>query len=101
MLCVCIGVIYVCNVMCYVQRVGLILCLGELRFGKAIYYYYYYYDTNKKRLGARAFKNAAPTPWNSLPESVRNAETVGVFLQGLKTHLFKKSNRSLVNSCLG
>ena len=38
-----IEVIYVCNFMCYVQRVEIKLYFGELRFKKAIYYYYYYY----------------------------------------------------------
>ena len=49
-------------------------------------------NTNKKHLGARAFKSAAPKLWNSLPDSVRNAETVGVFRQRLKTYLFPKKS---------
>ena len=36
-------------------------------------------ETNKRSLGARAFKNAAPKLWNSLPDVVRNAETVSIF----------------------
>ena len=37
MLCVCIEVVYVCNSMCYVQRIELKLCFGvELRYRKAI-----------------------------------------------------------------
>ena len=43
MFCVCIEVIYVCNCMCYVQRIELKLYFGELRFKKAVYYYYYSY----------------------------------------------------------
>ena len=42
------------------------------------------------RLRATAFESAAPKLWNSLPDPVRNAETVGVFRQGLKMHFFNK-----------
>ena len=45
-------------------------------------------DTNKKRLGARAFKNAAPKLWNALPETLKKAESASVFRKRLKTLLF-------------
>ncbi|XP_068108608.1 uncharacterized protein [Hyperolius riggenbachi] len=38
--------------------------------------------------GARAFSYAAPTLWNSLPQSVREAPSLDSFKKRLKTHLF-------------
>jgi len=38
--------------------------------------------------GKRAFSTAAPSTWNSLPESVLDTDSVAVFKSKLKTHLF-------------
>src|SRR5437870_2769337 len=38
--------------------------------------------------GRRSFLHAAPTIWNSLPNSLRASVSVSSFLSGLKTHLF-------------
>src|SRR5207244_4632855 len=38
--------------------------------------------------GRRSFLYAAPTIWNSLPDSLRASVSVSSFLSGLKTHLF-------------
>ena len=38
--------------------------------------------------GRRSFLYAAPTIWNSLPDSLRASASVSSFLSGLKTHLF-------------
>ena len=40
--------------------------------------------------GERAVKHAAPSLWNNLPESIRNANTLATFKKVLKTHLFKQ-----------
>jgi len=45
----------------------------------------------KTKYGDRAFSVAAPTVWNSLPESVRSHETLASFKRKLKTYLFKIS----------
>jgi len=37
--------------------------------------------------GEAAFSHYGPHLWNSLPESIRTAETVDVFKRRLKTHL--------------
>ena len=42
----------------------------------------------KKSLGRRAFSNAAPLMWNSLPQTIRESRTKMVFRSRLKTHLF-------------
>jgi len=39
----------------------------------------------------RAFSVVGPTAWNSLPESVRSAETLASFKRKLKTYLFNIS----------
>ena len=44
------------------------------------------YNTNN-----RAFQRAAPALWNRLPFSIRHAETIQLFKNSLKTHLFKRS----------
>jgi len=41
--------------------------------------------------GDRAFSVAYPTVWNSLPESVRSAETLASFKRKLKTYMFNIS----------
>ena len=41
-----------------------------------------------KTHGEAAFQHYGPRLWNSLPETLRAAETVGVFKKRLKTHLF-------------
>ena len=40
--------------------------------------------------GDRAFSKAAPLLWNNLPETVRQAPSVGIFKSRLKTHLFSQ-----------
>jgi hypothetical protein len=44
--------------------------------------------TNTKTLGPRAFSSASPNVWNSLPETVKNVESLDRFKHLLKTHLF-------------
>ena len=44
--------------------------------------------SNLKRYGDRCFSRIGPTIWNSLPPSVRFANSVAVFKKRLKTHLF-------------
>jgi len=43
------------------------------------------------KFGDRAFSVAGPTVWNSLPESVRSAETLASFKHKLRTYLFNIS----------
>jgi len=43
------------------------------------------YDSNN-----RAFQMAAPALWNRLPATIRDSETVEIFKNRLKTHLFKR-----------
>ncbi len=43
----------------------------------------------RTKLGDRAFSVAAPTMWNALPLSLRQAPTLATFQNRLKTHLFK------------
>ena len=45
-------------------------------------------NTNKKHSGARSFRNAAPTLWNSLPDHLKKAPSVPSFRKGVKGHLF-------------
>ena len=42
--------------------------------------------------GARGFRSAAPTIWNSLPSHVRSCETLTTFRCHLKSHFFRKSD---------
>ena len=49
--------------------------------------------SNKKSFGDRAFTNAAPRLWNSLPLQIRQCKTLSSFKTNLKTHLFSKSYR--------
>ena len=39
----------------------------------------------------RSFQTAAPALWNHLPPNIRHAESISVFKNRLKTHLFKRS----------
>ena len=41
-----------------------------------------------KLFGGHRFSVAAPRVWNSLPQELRNCETLGTFKKHLKTHLF-------------
>ena len=41
-----------------------------------------------KRTGDRAFSVCAPKLWNTLPETVRNCESLDSFKKALKTHYF-------------
>ena len=45
----------------------------------------------RTKFGDRAFSVAGPTVWNSLPESVRSAETLASFKCKLKIYLFNVS----------
>jgi len=45
----------------------------------------------RTKCGDRAFSVAGPTLWNSLPESVRSAETLASFKHKPKTYLFNIS----------
>ena len=45
----------------------------------------------RTKFGDRAFSVAGPIVWNSLPESVRSAETLASFKRKLKTYLFNIS----------
>ena len=47
--------------------------------------------TSRIKFGNRAFSVAGPTVWNSLPESVRSAESLASFKRKLKTYLFNIS----------
>ena len=47
-------------------------------------------NTRTITYGNRAFSYAAPTLWNSLPEPLKTAESLGVFKTALKTFLFSK-----------
>ena len=49
---------------------------------------------NKNKFEERAFSFVAPKLWNSLPDSVRNANTIDSFKKNLKTHLFQKFYKS-------
>ena len=44
--------------------------------------------TKRKTFSQRSFSVAAPTLWNSLPLSVKQASTLNQFKSLLKTHLF-------------
>ncbi|KAL8617025.1 hypothetical protein ACOMHN_014196 [Nucella lapillus] len=48
-------------------------------------------NTNKKKMGFRAFASSAPTLWNSLLLSVKESFSIASFKRGLKTHLFKQT----------
>ena len=43
---------------------------------------------SRNSAGHRAFSNLAPFLWNSIPSSLRKAETIGEFKAKLKTHFF-------------
>ena len=45
----------------------------------------------KKTYGDRAFVNAAPRLWNSLPLNIRQSDSLTSFKTNLKTHMFKQS----------
>ena len=44
--------------------------------------------TKRTPLGDRAFREAAPKLWNSVPKDVRSRNDIGVFKSKLKTHYF-------------
>ncbi len=46
--------------------------------------------TNLKTHGPRSFSVAAPTLWNSVPQSIRSIMTIETFKSKLKTYLFEK-----------
>ena len=45
----------------------------------------------RQHYGGRAFAAAAPRLWNSLPTSVRAAETLDIFKSRLKAYLFRQA----------
>jgi len=45
-------------------------------------------DDRYLAFGARGFRSAAPTIWNSLPSHVRSCETLTTFRRHLKAHFF-------------
>ena len=47
--------------------------------------------TRLKKYGDRTFKKSAAVLWNTLPQQLRKAPTVGTFKSQLKTHLFTLS----------
>jgi len=51
----------------------------------------YIVPRTRTKFGDRAFSVASPTVWNSLPESVRSAETLASFKRKLKTYLINIS----------
>ena len=55
-------------------------------FGRLVLVYFTRVKTNA---GTRAFSVAAPTLWNSLPDSVKSARNIASFRRNLKTYLFK------------
>ena len=46
--------------------------------------------SNTKHYSDRAFSYAAPRLWNSLPDHVRNSQTIEIFKKQIKSHLFKQ-----------
>jgi len=46
---------------------------------------------SKSVFSSRGFRIAGPQIWNSLPDSVRQSETIGVFRSKLKTSLFQSA----------
>ena len=44
---------------------------------------------HKNKFAERAFAVACPITWNSLPAAVRKSQTLAIFRQRLKTHLFE------------
>ena len=48
------------------------------------------YDVPRTRtlIGSRAFSDAGPKAWNSLPQSLRDTTSTATFKRHLKTHLF-------------
>jgi len=51
----------------------------------------YIVPQTRRKFRDRTFSVAGPTVWNSLPESVRSAETLASFKCKLKTYLFNIS----------
>ena len=48
-------------------------------------------NRNLKTAGDRSFSSQAPCVWNSLPISLRNAQSLSIFKRNLKTHLFRQA----------
>jgi hypothetical protein len=55
-------------------------------------------DVRTKSYGEKRFDKAAPTPWNSLPLSLRNVNSLDVFKRELKTHFFKIAFKNFLDS---
>jgi hypothetical protein len=43
------------------------------------------------RYSERAFQNAAPKLWNSLPDAIRRCKTIVSFKTNIKTYLFNQA----------
>lgn len=50
----------------------------------------------KNNISQRAFRNASPFVWNSLPTSVRNSLSLGTFKSRLKTFYFQEAFHDLL-----
>ena len=46
---------------------------------------------HKLTFGSRAFRVAAPTIWNSLPDDIRSSNSLALFRRRLKTHFFNRA----------
>jgi hypothetical protein len=57
-------------------------------FSKGIRHQFIIPKTKNATCGERAFKSAAPTLWNSLPEKLQSINNIDCFKRNLKTHLF-------------
>ena len=51
----------------------------------------YYEGSVKLNFGARSFRVAAPTVWNSLPADIRACTFYGSFIRQLKTFYFNNA----------
>ena len=49
---------------------------------------------SSKTLGDRSFSLAAPVEWNNLPSYIRNAQSITIFKNLLKTHLFQMAHKT-------
>ena len=44
---------------------------------------------NKTKFASRGVRTSGPTTWNNLPENVKNAASIKIFRQKLKTYLLE------------
>ena len=50
-------------------------------------------ECKTKRYGERAFRYAAPSQWNALPEDIRRSDSLSDLKKNLKTYFFKKAQK--------